>query len=95
MPYIKGFQRVRVDAEIDALAKAINGFPDALRPGVLNYTVTRLLRGTVLAGDGHTPARYADHNEALGVLEATKLELYRRLTAPYEEAKLKAHGDVA
>lgn len=32
--------------------------------------------------------------EVLGALEATKLEFYRRIVAPYEEKKLKENGDV-
>lgn len=42
---------------------------------------------------GQSPnfARYA---EAVGALEAAKMELYRRALAKYEDAKLIAHGDV-
>ncbi len=37
---------------------------------------------------------YADFNTVLGCLEATKLELYRRWIAPYEDKKLIENGDV-
>ena len=32
--------------------------------------------------------------EILGALEATKLELYRRLITPYEESKRLLNGDI-
>ena len=38
--------------------------------------------------------RYAHLNEALGALESAKLELYRRLAAPYEDEKKSETGDV-
>lgn len=31
---------------------------------------------------------------ALGVLEAVKMEVYRRVVAPYEQSKLEANGEV-
>lgn len=37
---------------------------------------------------------FADLAEILGALEATKLELYRRVVVPYENAKLAESGDV-
>jgi hypothetical protein len=38
--------------------------------------------------------RYAHINEAIGALECAKLELYRRVAAPYEDEKMKESGDV-
>jgi hypothetical protein len=38
--------------------------------------------------------RYAHLNEAVGVLECAKLELYRRIAAPYEDDKRSETGDV-
>lgn len=36
-----------------------------------------------------------DHiNEVIGVLECAKLELYRRIAAPYEDQKIEENGDV-
>jgi len=36
---------------------------------------------------------YARHAEVIGVLETLKLEIYRRFTAPYEDAKHFHNGD--
>lgn len=72
--------------------------PDTLRPsaracprfpGELAFKITK----TLLAYLGPKP-RFSDFSEALGVLEATKLELYRRMIAPYEDAKKEENGDV-
>ena len=38
--------------------------------------------------------RYTHVNEAVGVLECAKLELYRRVAAPYEDEKIAENGDV-
>lgn len=59
--------------------------------GELNYLVTRLVDRYLAARGG---IRYSHLNEAIGVLECAKLELYRRLAAPYEDAKCAESGDV-
>ena len=38
--------------------------------------------------------KYATINDILGVLEGAKLELYRRVAAPYEDIKIQENGDV-
>jgi hypothetical protein len=63
--------------------------------GELNYAVTRLVDAYLArlsASDGRL--RYAHVNEAMGVLECAKLELYRRVAAPYEDRKIEESGDV-
>lgn len=59
--------------------------------GELNYVITQLVTGYVK--ETGIPS-YTYYNEALGVLEAAKLELYRRMVAPYEDGKCKENGDV-
>ncbi|MDZ7779712.1 MAG: hypothetical protein U5R14_07200 [Gemmatimonadota bacterium] len=63
--------------------------------GELNYAVTRLVDAylTTVAGTDER-LRYAHLNEAIGVLECAKLELYRRVAAPYEDVKIAENGDV-
>ena len=38
--------------------------------------------------------RYSKINALIGVLECAKLELYRRVAAPYENDKIDENGDV-
>ena len=38
--------------------------------------------------------RYFNINRAMGVLEACKLEYYRRVAAPYEDTMIQTNGDV-
>jgi hypothetical protein len=38
--------------------------------------------------------RFADLNAIIGALENTKLEFYRRVSAPYEDDKIEENGDV-
>ena len=60
-------------------------------PGSLNFTITRLCDQYICARGG---VSYTLLNEVIGVLECAKLELYRRVAAPYEDKKLQANGDV-
>ena len=59
-------------------------------PGELNYLITMFVDRYVAA----VGLRYATINEAIGVLECAKLELYRRVAAPYENVKMAKNGDV-
>lgn len=64
----------------------------ASKPGELNYLMSRLVR-SYLAMHGPTPG-YQTYNDVIGVLECLKLEVYRRLAAPYEDIKIRENGDV-
>lgn len=61
-----------------------------LTPGELNYVVSDIV-DDYLRENG---VSYNTINEVIGVLECAKLELYRRIAAPYEDRKLKENGDV-
>jgi hypothetical protein len=87
MPYIKQEQRKIVDAKIKELASAIKEAGKQDRAGVLNYTVSCLIRELY-------ELRYSEVNEAVGALECIKQEYYRRIASPYEDLKIKENGDV-
>ena len=80
MPYITAEARARLDK---------GGTPEAA--GELNYAITRLVDEYLMQKGG---IRYAHLNEVMGALECAKLELYRRVAAPYEDKKLNETGDV-
>ena len=80
MPYIDSEDRERMEA----------GEPPEA-PGELNYVLTRLVDEYLTRKGG---VRYTHLNEVVGVLECAKLELYRRLAAPYEDEKRRQSGDV-
>ena len=82
MPYITKQQREH-GPTLEAVGGAAN---DA---GTLNFLITSLCIGYV----GDDP-RYGSVNDAIGALECAKLELYRRLAAPYEDKKIEENGDV-
>lgn len=84
MPYVSREARDR-----------LNGGEAPRDAGELNYAVTRIVDAylsTVAEADDRL--RYAHLNEAIGVLECAKLELYRRVAAPYEDVKIAENGDV-
>lgn len=80
MPYIKQERR---DA-ILAGAKPTNA-------GELNFALTMIVDNYLQDKGG---IRYAHLNEVVGALDCAKLELYRRLAAPYEDKKIEEAGDV-
>jgi hypothetical protein len=87
MPYIKSNRRQDLDPLIDNLTTELK-YTDNWQ-GDLNYTITKLIH-SILQGN----INYSNINNAVGVLECAKLELYRRLAAPYEDTKIIENGDV-
>jgi len=83
MPYIHPDMRRQIDGD--------NVFDvTALTSGDLNYILTSLVDSMIdMRGLSYTTI-----NEIVGVLECMKLELYRRVAAPYEDQKRRENGDV-
>ena len=84
MPYIHQSDRTFFDEKISFKNNAIQ------TPGELNYFLTRIV-DHYISTHGKS---YSTINEAIGVLECAKLELYRRIASPYEDSKIKENGDV-
>ena len=80
MPYIDNEARLRLE----------NGAAPET-PGELNYLISRIVDQYIVSKGG---LRYANINEVIGVFECSKLELYRRVAAPYEDEKRDEAGDV-
>lgn len=87
MPYIKAVKRPALDRVIDPLIAELATTSVDDRDGSMNYVVTRLLHALY-------PTNYFNLNRAVGVVECVKLELYRRIAAPYEDKKIVENGDV-
>lgn len=56
--------------------------------GELNYCFTRIILNYIKENKN-----YQGCNNILGALEGAKLELYRRIVAPYEDLKINQNGD--
>ncbi len=80
MPYIPPKDRQRLDA---------GSAPQTV--GELNYVITRIIDNYLQQHDG---ASYTQLNAVIGALECAKLELYRRIAAPYEDEKIRENGEV-
>lgn len=87
MPYIKIQDRIDLDANIDALLKVLKANKS---PGKVNYVISRIVSGSV---DLESAPSYKSINEAIGIMECAKLELYRRASL-YEVSKIKENGDI-
>lgn len=84
MPYIDREDRVFFDEKLTFKVTALH------TPGDLNYCITKLINHYISA---HGKS-YTTLNAAIGVLECAKMELYRRIAAPYEDQKIQVNGDV-
>lgn len=60
------------------------------KPGELNYAITEMVIDYI----NRKGVSYTNMNEVVGVLECAKMELYRRMAAPYEDIKIEENGDV-
>jgi len=90
MPYIKPEARERLDPHVRVLIEELTEGVGIDR-GEFNYVITRLLHAFVEARGG---LRYAQLNDAVGIIECAKLELYRVVTAPYEDEKVAENGPI-
>ncbi len=94
MPYIKQEDRDRIMDKIEgfgAIGDVTSIIIDEInKPGELNYAITEMMKN-YLERKG---VSYTNMNEVIGVLECAKMELYRRMAAPYEDVKIKENGDV-
>lgn len=87
MPYILNNQRPDVDSKMEPLLEYVKKLPMEEQDGVLNYSVTRIIKHVY-------PQKYFHYNRALGVLSAIAHELYRHIIGPYEDEKIIKNGDV-
>ena len=90
MPYIKKELRPNLDIAIDELVTRIKNTTendDTLVSGVLNYCITRILLETLLRRIG--AVKYNAMCMIDGVLSNIGREIYRRVTGPYEDQKIK------
>lgn len=95
MPYIDEPRRDEFAEGLAGLLEAMREAYGGLNPGDVNYLVTHVVNQFLRcrAEEDGRP-RYQHYNAAIGVLESAKLELYRRMVAPYEDEKVLANGDV-
>jgi hypothetical protein len=81
MPYIQQEARDAIDEGCTAQSV-----------GQLNYAITSLIDEYLV--DWGDKLSYGALNEVIGVLECAKLELYRRIAAPFEDLAMIRNGDV-
>ena len=84
MPYITQDER-------DTLDTMPLGCLVVATPGQLNYVISKIVHNW-LSDNG---VKYSTLNEAIGVLECAKMELYRQVAAPYEDEKKLSNGCIS
>lgn len=61
-----------------------------IKPGELNYAISQLLRSYI----SMRGLSYTTINDIVGVLNCLNMEFYARIARPYEDLKIREHGDV-
>lgn len=82
MPYIKDDNHIREELVLGSLSP--------LTTGELNFKITTVVDQYL----ADKVVNYDNINAVIGVLECAKLEVYRRIAAPYEDNKRHENGDV-
>lgn len=90
MPYIEQHLREFVDPHVHQLADAVGNVTktETEMAGVLNYSITTLINKL------YPRIRYWKLALIIGILVTIILEFYRRRGVPYEDEKIKEHGEV-
>lgn len=90
MPYIKQEDRKKFNEDFEGID--LDGIAEHLieSEGELNYVITKICQGYIKKFG----KSYKTLNAVHGVLNCANLELYRKITAPYEDIKIKENGDV-
>ena len=65
-------------------------FSNVNTPGDLNFVFSEIIKTYLY----NKTINYQAYNDVIGALEACKLELYRRMVAPYEDIKIQENGDI-
>lgn len=89
MPYISQNDRIKLNNLVESLKCAVSD-RHISTPGQLNYIFTVLAKAYV----AEKSLTYTTLNDVVGVFESAKAEFQRRVVNPYEDAKIKEHGDV-
>ena len=91
MPYIPQTRRDEINFELLDDSRDEGGLEwTPQNAGDLNFLVTCFIDNYLLKNG----TRYANINEMIGALECCKLELYRKIAAPYENLKEVENGAV-
>lgn len=83
MPYIPEAHRRSME----------RGWP-ASNAGELTYELTQVVLSYLNRCAVEVGPKFGDYAEAIAALECTKLEMYRRSVAPYEDTKIAENGDL-
>ncbi|MEM2367012.1 MAG: hypothetical protein QXQ50_02115 [Candidatus Bathyarchaeia archaeon] len=87
MPYIKPERRPELDKIIEQILIFMQKLPNRERDGCLNYLFTKTLKTLFKPS-------YFNYERIMGLLSCIQQEFYRRWISPYEDSKMKEHGDV-
>ena len=83
MPYINKTGRSYADQAVFSIVRVMSILG---MKGTLNYILFKTAKNMCKS--------YGDYSRFIAELECCKLEIYRKLVAPYEDTKIEENGDV-
>ena len=90
MPYIKKEDRDKYEHATAVIAAILAGIPSDRLGGELNFVIYSIVKKYFNLSE----MKYAKINTIMGALECSRLEVYRRLAAEYEDGAIDRNGDV-
>ena len=93
MPYIKKELRDRLDPYVDQVRAEINCSISKDKPGMRNYSITRIVCETVRVSHSG-PWSYDDVERVRAAFSCASAEVYRRVAGPKEDQAAKYNGDM-
>ncbi|MEM3823349.1 MAG: hypothetical protein QXH87_00265 [Candidatus Bathyarchaeia archaeon] len=87
MPYIKPEKRPDLDRIVNQILTHFEKVEEKDKDGQLNYLFTKTLKSL------YKPS-YFNFERIMGLLACIQQEFYRRWISPYEDSKMKEHGDI-
>ena len=95
MPYINKHLRAILDPAIDKVLSRVRQVEqDVVRPGILNYVISRIVSETVHNNHWGNDWSYNEIAEVVSAFDCAKLEFYRRVAAPKEDEAIRKNGDI-
>jgi hypothetical protein len=89
-----GVSYTKLNEVVGVLTRAVLAVQQVSVPVHMDYDRTEFGRGVNRLAWDYKQNKKASADEVVGVLECAKLEIYRRIAAPYEDKKIVENGDV-
>jgi regulator of sigma D len=94
MPYIPQDKRKELNNYMQKILDYIQKSENDIQIGEMNYIISNLINTYIEKTKNNNTFNYNVCNNLIGLLECSKLELYRMVISEYEDQKIKQNGNL-